>query len=140
MKIFKRGKKKYFLERLDYVKNYKERTQNSIDKIKDVQKSSLFSQKNSRSYLELIKSKNDLTKALGYEVKLVMIYGIIEVLNVLINIFIGLHGIGCLVVIFSFLMKKKWWDDNLCFQKWKIEVIDKENIYIAAVYIYICNC
>lgn len=49
-------------------------------------------------------------------------------------------GIGCLVVIFSFLMKRKWWDDNLCFQKWKIEVIDKENIYIAAVYIYICNC
>ena len=62
--------RKIFLERLDYVKNYKERTQNSIDKIKDVQKSSLFSQKNSRSYLELIKSKNDLTKALGYEVKL----------------------------------------------------------------------
>ena len=54
--------RKIFLERLDYVKNYKERTQNSIDKIKAVQKSSLFSQKNSRSYLELIKSKNDLTK------------------------------------------------------------------------------
>ena len=62
--------RKIFLERLDYVKNYKERTQNSIDNIKAVQKSSLFSQKNSRSYLELIKSKNDLTKALGYEVKL----------------------------------------------------------------------
>lgn len=37
--------RKIFLERLDYVKNYKERTQNSIDNIKAVQKSSLFSQK-----------------------------------------------------------------------------------------------
>ena len=63
--------RKIFLERLDYVKNYKERTQNSIDKIKDVQKSSLFSQKNSRSYLELIKSKNDLTKALLMKKKMV---------------------------------------------------------------------
>ena len=58
--------RKIFLERLDYVKNYKERTQNSIDNIKAVQKSSLFSQKNSRSYMELIKSKNHLTKELGY--------------------------------------------------------------------------
>ena len=79
--------RKIFLERLDYVKNYKERTQNSIDKIKDVQKSSLFSQKNSRSYLELIKSKNDLTKALGYEVKLDNDLWLMKT----INIFIGLQ-------------------------------------------------
>ena len=97
--------RKIFLERLDYVKNYKERTQNSIDKIKDVQKSSLFSQKNSRSYLELIKSKNDLTKALGYEVKLDNDLWLMKIKDY--KYIYWFTGIGCLVVIFSFFNEKE---------------------------------
>lgn len=61
--------RKIFLERLDYVKNYKERTQNSIDKIKDVQKVHYFLKKQ-QVISGINKVKNDLTKALGYEVKL----------------------------------------------------------------------
>lgn len=97
--------RKIFLERLDYVKNYKERTQNSIDKIKDVQKSSLFSQKNSRSYLELIKSKNDLTKALGYEAKLDNDLWLMKIKDY--KYIYWFTGIGCLVVIFSFFNEKE---------------------------------
>uniref|UniRef100_UPI003FF052CA hypothetical protein n=1 Tax=[Lactobacillus] rogosae TaxID=706562 RepID=UPI003FF052CA len=97
--------RKIFLERLDYVKNYKERTQNSIDKIKAVQKSSLFSQKNSRSYLELIKSKNDLTKALGYEVKLDNDLWLMKIKDY--KYIYWFTGIGCLVVIFSFFNEKE---------------------------------
>lgn len=97
--------RKIFLERLDYVKNYKERTQNSIDNIKAVQKSSLFSQKNSRSYLELIKSKNDLTKALGYEVKLDNDLWLMKIKDY--KYIYWFTGIGCLVVIFSFFNEKE---------------------------------
>lgn len=99
--------RKIFLERLDYVKNYKERTQNSIDKIKDVQKSSLFSQKNSRSYLELIKSKNDLTKALGYEVKLDNDLWLMKIKDY--KYIYWFTGIGCLVVILLIMLVSIGW-------------------------------
>ena len=49
--------KKIFLRTSWIMKNYMREIQNSIDKIKDVQKKFIIFSKNSRSYLELIKSK-----------------------------------------------------------------------------------
>lgn len=96
--------KNAFKERYDYVKNYKKITQDKIDRINNSQKSVLFSEADGRANLELAKTKNDLNKALNYDVKLDNDLWLLKVKDY--RYIYWIIGVGCIVIVFSFLAEK----------------------------------